>query len=98
MRMKEAIESVHDIAHPLELGLGGIYGRIFTGPPSDASADLRNVTVFADAEVDRSPCGTGTAAVMAVVDAMGLLGEEQPFGHESLTGTRFNGPVAGRTA
>ena len=56
-------------------GLTGIYGTIFTGPPSDERADLRNVTIFADAEVDRSPCGTGTAAVMAVVDAMGLLGE-----------------------
>ena len=51
-------------------------------------ADLRNVTIFADAEVDRSPCGTGTAAVMAVVDAMGLLGDERPFVHESLIGTR----------
>ena len=73
MEIKDAIESAHDIVHPLERGLQGIYGTIFTGPPSDEGADLRNVTVFADAEVDRSPCGTGTAAVMAVVDAMGLL-------------------------
>src|SRR5436190_409686 len=62
-----------------------------------APADLRNVTVFADAEVDRSPCGTGTAAVMAVVDAMGLLADAQPFVHESLIGTRFNGRVTART-
>ena len=47
-------------------GLKGIYGTIFTGPPERDGADLRNVTVFADAEVDRSPCGTGTCAVMAV--------------------------------
>ena len=32
------------------------------------------MTIFADAEVDRSPCGTGTCAVMAVLAAMGLLG------------------------
>ena len=38
------------------------------------TAHLRNVTIFADAEVDRSPCGTGTCAVMAVLAAMGLLG------------------------
>ena len=38
--------------------------------------DLRNVTIFADAEVDRSPCGTGTCAVMAVLAAMGLLGPD----------------------
>ena len=97
MEIKDAIESVHDITHPLERGLQGIYGTIFTGPPSDEGADLRNVTVFADAEVDRSPCGTGTAAVMAVVDAMGLLSDTKPFVHESLIGTRFTGRVSART-
>ena len=97
MEIKDAIESVHDITHPLERGLQGIYGTIFTGPPSDEGADLRNVTVFADAEVDRSPCGTGTAAVMAVVDAMGLLSDTKPFVHESLIGTRFSGRVSART-
>jgi trans-L-3-hydroxyproline dehydratase len=98
MEIKHAIESVHTVAHPLEPGLRGIYGTIFTGPPSDASADLRNVTIFADAEVDRSPCGTGTAAVMAVIDAMGLLAADAPFVHESLIGTRFTGRTASRTA
>jgi proline racemase len=97
MEIKHAIEAARTIAHPLDPGLHGIYGTIFTGPPSAEGADLRNVTIFADAEVDRSPCGTGTAAVMAVVDAMGLLGPERPFVHESLIGTRFNGRVASRT-
>src|SRR5262249_16223513 len=77
--------------------LTGIYGTIFTGPPHGEDADLRNVTIFADAEVDRSPCGTGTAAVMAVVDAMGLLSDEKPFVHEGIVGTRFYGRVASRT-
>jgi len=98
MEIKHAIEAAHSIVHPIEPGLRGIYGTIFTGPPSDERADLRNVTIFADAEVDRSPCGTGTAAVMAVIDAMGLLGDEKPFVHESLIGTRFTGCVASRTA
>jgi proline racemase len=97
MEIKQAIEAALTIVHPLDAGLTGIYGTIFTGPPSDDTADLRNVTIFADAEVDRSPCGTGTAAVMAVVDAMGLLGADRPFVHESLIGTRFNGRVASRT-
>jgi len=97
MEIKHAIEAAQAVAHPLEAGLRGIYGTIFTGPPSDDRADLRNVTIFADAEVDRSPCGTGTAAVMAVIDAMGLLSEDRPFVHESLIGTRFNGRVASRT-
>jgi proline racemase len=97
MEIKRAIESTHTIAHPLAPRLQGIYGTIFTGPPNDPRADLRNVTIFADAQVDRSPCGTGTAAVMAVVDAMGLLDGERPFGHESLIGTRFDGRIASRT-
>jgi trans-L-3-hydroxyproline dehydratase len=97
MEIKHAIQEAHTIAHPLEPGLRGIYGTIFTGPPGDERADLRNVTIFADAEVDRSPCGTGTAAVMAVVDAMGLLGGDKPFVHESLIGTRFTGRVVSRT-
>jgi trans-L-3-hydroxyproline dehydratase len=97
MEIKHAIEAAQTIVHPLDHGLRGIYGTIFTGPPSDERADLRNVTIFADAEVDRSPCGTGTAAVMSVVDAMGLLGSERPFVHESLIGTRFSGRVASRT-
>ena len=97
MEIKHAIETAHAIAHPLEPGLRGIYGTIFTGPPNDPRADLRNVTIFADAQVDRSPCGTGTAAVMAVVDAMGLLGTEKPFGQESLIGTRFEGRISART-
>jgi proline racemase len=97
MDIRRAIEATHAVAHPIEAGLRGIYGTIFTGPPIDPRADLRNVTIFADAQVDRSPCGTGTAAVMAVIDAMGLLAGDRPFVHESLVGTLFRGRVAGRT-
>ncbi len=97
MEIKRAIEAAHDIVHPIDPGLHGIYGTIFTAPPSSPTADLRNVTIFADAEVDRSPCGTGTAAVMAVVDAMGLIAEDRPFVHESLIHTRFAGRVVART-
>ena len=94
MEIKHAIEAAHTDCASARAGLRGIYGTIFTGPPSDERADLRNVTIFADAEVDRSPCGTGTAAVMSVIDAMGLLGDDKPFVHESLIGTRFSGRVA----
>jgi proline racemase len=97
MEIKHAIEAAHTVAHPADPALHGIYGTIFTGPPSETGADLRNVTIFADAEVDRSPCGTGTAAVMAVVNAMGLLGEAQTFVHESLIRTRFTGRIVGTT-
>ena len=73
----------------------GIYGTIFTAPAQHPDAHLRNVTIFADAEVDRSPCGTGTAAVMAVLSEMGVLAEDAPFVHESIVGTLFIGRIAG---
>ncbi|HVL68854.1 MAG TPA: proline racemase family protein [Vicinamibacterales bacterium] len=98
MDIKHAVETAVTVAHPLEPGLHGIYGTIFTGPPHHERADLRNVTVFADAEVDRSPCGSGTAAVMAVLSAMGMFVEpDQVFAHESIIGTLFRGRVAERT-
>jgi proline racemase/trans-L-3-hydroxyproline dehydratase len=96
MQIKTAIESSLRIEHPAEPALHGIYGTIFTGPGSEA-ADLRNVTIFADAEVDRSPCGTGTCAVMSVLSAMGLLPCGQLFTHESIIGTTFRGRVVEET-
>ena len=96
--IKTALEaSSFTIQHPLEPSLRGVYGVIFTAPPHDVEAHLRNLTVFADAEVDRSPCGTGTAAVMAVLDAMGLLTESSWFVHESVIGTLLRGRVLRRT-
>jgi proline racemase len=93
MEIKRLVESAVRVEHPLQPDLQGIYGTIFTGPASRPGADLRNVTIFADAEVDRSPCGTGTCAVMAVLAAMGLLGAGQTFTHESIIGTLFRGRV-----
>jgi trans-L-3-hydroxyproline dehydratase len=97
MTIKHAVEAAIPIVHPAEAGLTGIYGTIFTGPPSVPGADLRNVTVFAEAEVDRSPCGTGTCAVLSVLDAMRLVDDSRPFVHESLVGTTFSARVVGRT-
>jgi proline racemase len=97
LEIKRALEKTQAIVHPLEPGLSGIYGTIFTAPSANSRADLRNVAVFADGQVDRSPCGTGTSAVMAVLDAMGLLAEDQAFVNESLIGTTFSGRLTGRT-
>lgn len=102
--LRRAGLAIHDavgravvVAHPAQPSIAGLDGVIFTGPPYDSGADLRNAIVLADGAVDRSPGGTGTSAVMAVIDAMGLLGDERPFVHESLLGTRFSGRVSGRT-
>ena len=85
------------IEHPTDRALSGAAGVIFTGPAHDPEAHLRNVTVFGSGTVDRSPCGTGTSAVMAVLDAMGLLPEHEVFVHESLIGTLFRGRILRRT-
>jgi trans-L-3-hydroxyproline dehydratase len=96
MLIAREVERVRKVVHPNDAGLEGIYGTIFTAPSQLPHAHLRNVTVFADAEVDRSPCGTGTAAVMAVLDEMGLLAADAPFVHESIVGTTFTGRVVER--
>ena len=96
MAIAREVERLRRVVHPNDPDLEGIYGTIFTAPAQLADAHLRNVTIFADAEVDRSPCGTGTAAVMAVLDEMGLLAQDVPFVHESIVGTTFSGRVVER--
>lgn len=96
MTIAREVEKLRRVVHPNDAGLEGIYGTIFTAPAQLPDAHLRNVTIFADAEVDRSPCGTGTAAVMAVLNDMGLLLDDVPFVHESIVGTTFKGRVIER--
>jgi proline racemase len=95
--VKREVERLRQVVHPDDAGLTGIYGTILTAPAQNADAHLRNVTIFADAEIDRSPCGTGTSAVMAVLSEMGVLDEAAPFIHESIVGTLFTGRIVGRT-
>jgi proline racemase len=97
VEIRAAINAGGSMTHPIDDGLSGIAAVIFTGPPQDPEAHLRNVTVFADGAVDRSPCATGTSAVMAVLDAMGLLQDDQPFVHESVIGTLQRGRLSSRT-
>jgi proline racemase len=94
IELKQAVEAALTIAHPVERHIKGIHGTIFTSPPT-RSADLRSATVLHDegAIVRRSPGITGTAALLAVVDAMGLFGGDQTFTHEGLTGTLLRASV-----
>jgi proline racemase len=59
------------------------------GTTEDGSLHQRNVTIFADGEVDRSPCGSGSAARLAVLDARGELGPGQVLVHDSIVGSTF---------
>jgi trans-L-3-hydroxyproline dehydratase len=94
----------HSPTHPTEPDMGFVYGTIIvdedpaTAPDGVAAgADIRNVTVFAEAEVDRSPCGSGTSALLAERFFQGRLAAGQPLRNASLTGAVFEGRVEGET-
>ena len=85
-RIKHDLEASHEFVHPLEPELRDVYGVVFW--QDEVSRDVftqRNVTVFADGEVDRSPCGSGTSARLALLDASGMLprGAELGIGRSS---------------
>jgi len=93
--IRRAVEARCSPVHPLDARLRGIEGVVFTAPAAEGRADLKSVTVFAGGAADRSPGGTATGAIMAVLSAMGLLGEG-PFIHESVIGSRFAGRIVDR--
>ena len=59
--------------------------------PTREDADCRNFVLCSGGDYDRSPCGTGTSAKMAVLHARGELEFEQPWRQESITGSVFTG-------
>lgn len=96
VQLQSALNGAADFVHPADAETSGISGVVFTGPPTDPEAHLRSVVVTG-AVVDRSPGGTATTAVMAVLDAMGLLADDRHFVHESATGALFRGRAVRRT-
>jgi proline racemase len=96
-QLKRRIESEHDVVHPLEPELRDVYGVIFWQHEGDDPLTQRNVTVFADGEVDRSPCGSGTSARLALLHRSGQLPPGEPLRHRSIVGSEFTGRVVGET-
>ena len=94
--IKGVIEAENDIVHPVESELRDVYGVIFYEALDSPSAlTQRNVTIFADGEVDRSPCGSGTSARLALLDAGGELPRGAVLIHHSIVGTVFKARVTG---
>jgi proline racemase len=98
--VKWALDGTEHARHPRDDRLGGVYGTIIyedlgieVGPDGDGAMHQRNVTIFADGEVDRSPCGSGTCARLAVLAAEGRLGPGQELVHHSIVGSRFRARV-----
>ena len=97
--VKAALRESPVARHPGDSRLDGIYGTILV---DDLGADAtgphqRNLTVFADGEADRSPCGSGTSARLALLAEDGSIHIGQTLRHDSIVGTRFLGTIVEHT-
>jgi proline racemase len=93
--IKRSLEERYEILHPLEPELRDLYGVVFWQEEPGSPLTQRNVTVFADGEVDRSPCGSGTTARLALLDRSGRLRRGDELRHLSIVGTEFRARVVG---
>jgi proline racemase len=93
--VKAALAGTEHAVHPTDHRLDGVYGTIWFDDLGDSAGQVhqRNVTVFADGEVDRSPCGSGTCARLAVLTAEGRLPAGTVLRHDSIVGSTFTGTV-----
>jgi proline racemase len=93
-RVKQALEGSDVARHPEDDRLSGIYGTVLheqLGP-----LHQRNVAIFADGEVDRSPTGSATSARTALLAADGALATGQTWRNDSIVGTTFHARAIGR--
>ncbi len=97
MAIKRAVMKSRKIVHPFEEDLGFLYGTIFVGPAVDEKSHSRNVCIFADGEVDRSPTGTGVSGRLAIHHTRGELKVNEEIVIESIIGSKFAGRVVEET-
>jgi proline racemase len=107
--VKAAAAEQLPVVHPDQPGFAGITIAQLSGPPHDAANDRRNVVTVSTGKldwdrpatwtgaIDRSPCGTGTSARMAVLHRRGRLRVGDTFRHEGILGTVFTGRVLEET-
>ncbi len=95
MKVKRAVMKELEIRHPVDEDLGFLYGTIIYEKAGEKSIDYRNVCVFADGQVDRSPTGTGVSGWLALEHTRGNLRKGERFVVQSIVGTEFSGKVIG---
>ena len=88
-KIKHAVNDQMPIQHPEKNFINECTHVEFYGPPKNPQAHLQNTVFFAESGIDRSPCGTGTSAKLAVLHKKGELGLNQEFVHESIIGGIF---------
>jgi len=91
LAIRDAINQHREFVHPEQPEIAGvalveIYEDSHNPPPH-----ARNVVVFGSGQIDRSACGTGTCAKMALLHSRGRLQIGEEFVHEGILGTRFRG-------
>jgi proline racemase len=94
-QVKARLDGTEVARHQEDERLSGIYGTVFY-EAAGGPLFQRNVAVFADGEVDRSPTGSATSARTALLAAAGDLTEGQTWRNESIVGTSFEARVLGR--
>ena len=97
MAIKRSIMASRSIPHPFEEDLSFLYGTIFIGPPQAEGAHSRNVCIFAEGELDRSPTGTGVSARLAIHHVRSEIDLNESIIIESIIGSRFTGRVVQTT-
>ena len=83
--------------HPENDTIKDVSHMLWTGNTIDPTSSGRNAVFYGDKAIDRSPCGTGTSAVMAQRHAKGLLKKGEDFIHESFIGSKFIGRIEKET-
>ena len=96
MTIKRAIMASRKIKHPAEHDLGFLYGVVFVGAPTYSQSYSRQVCIFADGALDRSPTGTGVSAHLAILAARKSITDQTSYVMESILGTRFTGKIIER--
>lgn len=97
MQIKRAVMASRTIPHPFEEDLSFLYGTIFVSEAESPAHHSRNVCVFAEGEVDRSPTGTGVSGRLAIHHARGEISIGESIIIESIIGSTFTGRVAQTT-
>jgi len=96
--VRDAINAQIEIQHPEFDFMNSCTHIEFYGDPEDSRADVKNAVFFADSWIDRSPCGTGTAARMASLYKRGELKLNEEFVHESTIGSIFTATALEETS
>lgn len=95
--LKKYINEQVSICHPEMPFINKVTHVEFSGPPKNAAATVQNAVVIPPGAIDRSPCGTGTSAKMALLAAKGRLKEGENFVHESIIGSLFHCRIVGQS-